>query len=108
MSSSIMSAVPVARMRTPLATLAPWSNAIRAPTWFDANRNEPTSRIGTPTRSGSLEALALTETVLALDVGRIESAQARMQAAPRGGGEQHRDLARPGRIVQGDAHGVVM
>src|SRR5205809_512586 len=105
---SRISAVLVARTATPVATVAPWSKAMRAATWFAANAVATPRRIAIPRRCGKWALAVLAETVLPLDVARLETAQTRVQAPARGNSEDHRDLARPRRVAQAHGHRVVV
>jgi hypothetical protein len=59
-----MSALKVARTLTPVATLAPWSNAMRAHTWFVAKQVATPHRMTTPSRGGSFAAMRSAAIVL--------------------------------------------
>src|SRR5918996_184497 len=86
------------------ATLAPWSKATRAETWFAAKAEPTPSRIRMPRRGDSLALTGLAQTVLSFDVGRLEAAEPRMQPAARGHGEDDHDFARRRRIAEGERH----
>src|SRR5258706_4782137 len=58
MRASRSNAVPAARTVTAVATLAPWSNAMRAPMWFVAKQTDASNTIATPRRAGSFSSMA--------------------------------------------------
>jgi hypothetical protein len=48
----------VARVTTPVATLAPWSKATRAAVWFEAKRVAAAMRMTIPSRGGNVAGMA--------------------------------------------------